>query len=197
MTNRGKNRISVAGAGHSEHQHQSSLITWARDSARIQTDPAKQGALNWLHSIPNAAAGRKGFHNKRARAAVAAGLKPDRKDILPPLQVLRMIDEGLTKGVLDVRLDYVVRDAAGVIIKPGLIAEFKKPGEDLTTDQKRYAAFARSQGYDVFIWFGWERAAIDIAVYLRLEVFAPVMFEVAPGRLRVIKTLEQIESLNL
>lgn len=171
--------MPVTGPGHSEHQHQKALITWSRDSARLQTDPAKRDALNWLHSIPNAAGGRKPFVNR-------AGKK------LANFYVLRMIEEGLTAGVLDLRLDYVRRDADRLIIAPGLIGEMKKPGERLRPNQRDYATFAKSQGYAVYVWYIWERAAIDIASYMELEEFAPVYFEVAKNRFKSISRLKQI-----
>lgn len=184
--------MAITGSGHSEHQHQKALITWARASARLPIDPVKALALIWLHAIPNAAAGRERFITKRAREAIAAGLKPDRKDILPPLFLLRMIAEGLTKGVLDLRLDYVRRDADRLIITPGLIGEMKKPGQYLKPEQMQYANFAKSQGYVVYVWYSWERAAIDIASYMGLEEFAPVYFEVEKNRFKIISCLNQI-----
>lgn len=144
-----------AGDGHSESSHQKAFVSWARDSARLQTDPDRRDALLWLHSTPN------GFPVPQKTPA-AFGI------------INRMRAEGMTKGIPDVRLDYVRRDAAGAIACPGLLLEFKKKkGGRLEPEQAACVEYLRRQGYRVEIVFTWAEAARLVVEYMGLERYAP------------------------
>lgn len=149
----------VRGDGRTEHQHQARLITWARDSARLQTDPALRDALIWLHSVPN------GSYVHRVGSEFKDGKKK------APRQALKLIDEGLTSGVWDLRLDYVQRTDDGSIVCPGLIIEMKMPTRYLSEKQKEYQAFMISQGYATAFCRNWMEAAKAIVDFLRLEKY--------------------------
>jgi hypothetical protein len=177
------NTGAIIGDGHSEHQHQAAFFMWLRESSRLQTDEALRDALKWAHSIPNAAAGRKGFKTRSGH-------------VLPPLQAVKMKAEGLTKGVLDIRVDYVQRKyriggAINFDRKSGLVGEFKKPKEKMTDAQTEYAEFARTQNLHVCLWFSWQQAAVDVVNYMQLDRFAPILL----GN-RTVRTFAELSAIT-
>jgi hypothetical protein len=167
------NRMEVQGDRYDEGQHQAALIQWARDTSELQTEPTKAKALKWFHSIPNGTFPGEGFEKR-------SGV------IMPSLTAVRMKAEGLTKGVTDLRLDYVVRDEAGGIICPGLVAEMKKPRKTASTEQHDYLEFMRSQGFATYVWTEWQRAALDISGFMQLSAIAPIYVE-EQGRMRTFQ----------
>jgi hypothetical protein len=134
---------------HSESQEQTAFIDWCRYSARLQTDPRLRDALNWIHSIPNGA------------------------DVTPGHRA-RLCREGLTAGVHDLRVDYVLRDSNGSINCPGLIIEMKLPGRDYTPEQKAYRDFMHAQGFRDVLCRNWIEAATSVIEYMKLEKHAPI-----------------------
>lgn len=155
----GRKSVRITGDGHSEHQHQVALISWARNSARDQTDELKRSALLWFHAIPNGAFLGSGRDPDRARAT---------------RQALKLITEGLTAGVWDLRLDFVIRDEANSIITPGLIVEMKRPGNKLSAAQFEYGQFMARLGFERLIALNWQEGARGIASYMKLEKHAPI-----------------------
>ncbi|HXG94133.1 MAG TPA: hypothetical protein VNN73_17450 [Blastocatellia bacterium] len=134
---------------HDESWHQQRFIRWSRESARMQFNPAHEAALLWLHSVPN------GAH-------------------LSKRQAIKMVAEGMTAGIHDLRLDYVLRDSAGAINCPGLIIEMKMPGRALSEKQKEYASFMHSQGFRHVICRSWQEAARCVVDYMSLKIYAPI-----------------------
>ena len=134
---------------HSESQEQIAFISWCRWSARLQTDPRIREALEWIHSIPN------GAHVTKAQAA-------------------KLRAEGLTAGVHDLRVDYVLRDSSGAINSPGAIIEMKLPGRYLTDEQKQYRDFMHAQGFRDYLCRSWQEAAHSVVDYMKLEKYAPI-----------------------
>jgi hypothetical protein len=153
----------IVGDGHDEHWHQARFVTWARDTARLQSDPLKRAALEWLHSIPN------GSYVYRTEAD-----KEQRSKRRAPRQALKLIDEGLTAGIWDLRLDYVVRDARNEIFWPGLIIEMKMPGRNLSDKQTEYGSFMLSQGFKVAVCRNWREAAHAVNDFMQLTDFAVI-----------------------
>lgn len=167
-----------------EHHEQVKVINWARHTARETRDPVKREALLWLHAIPSGGGRGKRFINRKGQS-------------MPPLETLKLKAEGVTAGINDLRLDYVRRDADGFIIQPGLIGEMKAGKNDLTDKQDAYQQFMIGQGFAVFTWWRWWVAALDIAEYMALETFLPVMTEDAGNRGRIIRSLAQLQQYRL
>jgi hypothetical protein len=167
------NRMEVQGATYDESQHQAALISWANDTALLQTDEMKRRSLLWLHSIPNAGGHRRHFTKQ-------SGV------VMPSLEAVQLKAEGLKKGVTDLRLDYVIRDPSGFIVTPGLVAEMKRPDNSLTPEQRDYMEFMKDQGFATFVWTEWQRGAIDIAGYMNLSDIATIFIEEA-GHMRTFR----------
>ncbi|MGA9767921.1 MAG: hypothetical protein WBV94_02705 [Blastocatellia bacterium] len=132
-----------------EHQEQVAFISWCRWSARQQADPRLREALEWVHAIPN------GAHVTKAQA-------------------VKLRAEGLTAGVHDLRVDYVLRDSTGAINSPGLIIEMKLPGRYLSEEQKKYRDFMHAQGFRDVLCRTWQEAAHSVIDYMKLERYAPI-----------------------
>jgi hypothetical protein len=141
-----------AGDGHSEHYHQVRLVSWARETGKLQSDPARAEALHFLHSIPN------GVFLERTRGAI---------------QMYKLLAAGLTPGVTDLRLDYVVR-VDGQIVSPGLVIEMKVRGEKPEGEQARYLEHVRGQGYWGEVCNYWQAGARAIVEYMGLERYAVI-----------------------
>ncbi|HST20999.1 MAG TPA: hypothetical protein VLR90_07775 [Blastocatellia bacterium] len=153
----------IIGDGHDEHWHQARFITWCRDSARLQSDPIKRAALEWLHSIPN------GSYLYRTEGE---GQQRGKRRV--PRQALKLIDEGLTAGIWDLRLDYVVLDEYNNIVTPGMIIEMKMDGRNLSDNQIAYGKFMQLQGFARAICINWKVAASAVVEYLELTSFAVI-----------------------
>lgn len=166
-----------------EHIEQVKLVNWARATARLQTDPIRRDALLWFHAIPSG-----GTRGKRFRSRYGV--------LYPPFEAVKLKAEGATAGINDLRLDYVRRDADGLIIQPGLVAEMKAGKNTLSDKQDEYQVFMREQGFAVFTWWNWWVGALDIAEYMRLETFNAVLVERAE-KFRTIKTLRELEAYRL
>ena len=151
--------LRIVGDGHDEHHHQKALVSFARDSARLQTDELKRDALLWFHSIPNGAFVHRSHEDRKGRA---------------PLQALKLIAEGLTTGIWDLRLDYVVRTPEGLIICPGLIIEMKLPGNTLTPKQIEYGEFMAKLGFKRVVAPNWQIGARALIEFMELTEHAPV-----------------------
>jgi hypothetical protein len=134
---------------HSESQEQIAFIQWCRWSARQQTDPRLREALEWIHAIPN------GAHVTKQQRA-------------------KLCQEGLTSGVHDLRIDYVLRDSSGAINCPGAIIEMKLPGQYMTDEQKKYRDFMHRQGFRDYLCRNWQEAAYSVVDYMKLEKYAPI-----------------------
>jgi hypothetical protein len=156
LFNGGKRSLRITGDGHSEHQHQVALVSWARNSARLQTDELKRLALEWFHAIPNGTF--LGQEDKDARSRYG----------------LKLIAEGLTPGVWDLRLDLVLRDSSDAIICPGLIIEMKLPKNYLSDKQIEYGEFMERQGFKRFVARNWQDGASGIISYMGLEKHAAI-----------------------
>ena len=156
LFNGGKRSLRITGDGHSEHQHQVALISFARNSARLQTDELKRLGLEWFHAVPNGTF--LGREDKDARSRYG----------------LKLIAEGLTPGIWDLRLDYVLRDSNGAIICPGLIIEMKLPKKPLSDKQIEYGEFMERQGFRRFVARNWQDGALGIIDYMGLDHHAPV-----------------------
>lgn len=159
----------IVGDGHNEHWHQARFVTWARDTARLQSDPVRRAALEWLHSIPN------GSYVYRTEAD---GQQKGKRRA--PRQALKLIDEGLTAGIWDLRLDYVVRDESnatiypGAILCPGAIIEMKMPGRKLSDEQTAYGDFMQQQGFERAVCRHWKDAALFVVGFMKLTSFAVI-----------------------
>ncbi|HEX8185118.1 MAG TPA: hypothetical protein VF747_10215 [Blastocatellia bacterium] len=134
---------------HSESQEQIAFIQWCRWSARQQTDPRLREALEWIHAIPN------GAHVTKSQGA-------------------KLRAEGLTAGVHDLRVDYVLRDSSGGVNCPGLIIEMKLLGKNYTAEQHKYRDFMHKQGFRCILARNWQEAARCVVEYMRLEKYAPI-----------------------
>jgi hypothetical protein len=134
---------------HSEHAEQVVFISWCRWSARLQTDPRLRDALLWVHSIPNGA------------------------DVTPQHRK-RLCAEGLTPGVHDLRIDYVLRDSSGAVNCPGMIIEMKLPGRSYTPEQKAYRDFMHGQGFVTILARNWQEAARSVVGYMQLTKHAAI-----------------------
>lgn len=141
-----------AGDGHSEHYHQVRLVSWARETGKLQSDPARAEALYFLHSIPN------GVYLQRSRGA---------------LQLYKLLAAGLTPGVSDLRLDYVVC-VDGRIVWPGMVIEMKVAGQAPEGEQLRYLEHVRSQGYQGEVCNYWQAGARAIVKYMGLQQYAVI-----------------------
>jgi hypothetical protein len=166
-----------------EDIEQVKLINWARHTARLQTDALKATALQFFHAIPAGGGRGRPFITRR-------GVK------FPPLEAVKLKATGVTAGINDLFLPYVCRDADGFILRPGLIAEMKAGKNRLSPSQSEYQVFMREQGFAVFTWWHWWVGALDIAEYMALSEFLPVMTE-GTRQLRVIRNLAQLERYRL
>lgn len=166
-----------------EDKEQSYVISWARSSARLQSDQLKADALNFLHAIPSGGGRGEAFIGRDGTR-------------LPPREAVKMKATGTTAGINDLFLPYVRRDATGALIQPGLVGEMKAGRGTLSPEQRRYQAFMRSQGFAVFTWWDWWMAALDVAEYMELEDFAPVMTGEI-GKVRIIRNRGQLETYRL
>ncbi|MGA9769996.1 MAG: hypothetical protein WBV94_13210 [Blastocatellia bacterium] len=153
----------IVGDGHDEHWHQAAFIRWVRETARLQSDLAKRMALEWLHSIPN------GSYVYRTEAE-----RQQKGKRRAPRQALKLIDEGLTAGIWDLRLDYVIKDENNAVICSGLIIEMKMPGRYLSAEQKAYGEYMAQQGFDLAICREWKIAALRVVDYMELTSFAVI-----------------------
>jgi len=151
----------IKGDGRSESSHQQRFIAWCRDSVRFQADPLRKEALRWLHSVPN------GSFVHRTGAEFKGREKA-------PRQALKLIAEGLTAGVWDLRLDYVLRDSTGTVNCPGLIIEMKMPGKYLSKEQQDYLDFMHGQGFRCVLARSWQEAARCVIEYMSLKHHAPI-----------------------
>lgn len=132
-----------------ESWHQSRLVEWARATAARQSDAFKRDALRFFHAVPN------GAH-------------------LKPVEQAKMKREGRTKGILDLRLDYVVRRPDGNVYWPGLLIEMKEFGRQATEEQVEYAAFMLKQGFACEVCYSWSQGARSIVRYMGLEEYEPI-----------------------
>jgi hypothetical protein len=147
---------------------QASAISWARETARLQTDPLKRQALELYHAIPNG-------------AAVIRMQKPiiNRKTgrPLPPREALKLIAEGLTRGIEDTCLNWTLRDSFGHITCAGFYIEYKQPGKYPTKEQRAVMEFHRQMGYRAE-WFTSPRsAALAIVEHMGLEKYGALPVE--------------------
>lgn len=150
----------------SEHAEQTALFAWSNQAALRGFRAADEMlsysqqapyfsmaetvlALKWLHAIPNAGA--------RGNKIAAAQLKA----------------EGVKAGVADIFLP-VPREAYSLNTglrhqQHGLYIELKRKNgvpSDVSPDQKLFANFVTSQGYEWRVAYGWRQAADIIKAYL-------------------------------
>ncbi len=150
-----------------EHDEQAALVTWARATARLQDDPDKREALELFHAIPNGAKLTRNYQKVSRKTG---------KPYTPP-EALRLIAEGLTKGIEDLCLNWPLRNAEGFMTCAGFYIEMKRRGEKPREEQERVMSFHRRMGYRAG-WFQSARAAAAAIVeHMKLERYAPLPAE--------------------
>lgn len=97
--------------------------------------------LEWVYAIPNG-----GSRGDTARTAQIVGGK--------------LKAEGVKAGVSDICVP--IRRGAW----PGLYIEMKKPGGKVSTEQKAFGAFVKSQGYGFVVCYSWTEARDVLTQYL-------------------------------
>lgn len=142
----GRQRALFASASVTPYEsiEQQRFFAWLEATARLQTDPLLAEALRWTHSVPN------GAHVKKGHA-------------------LRLIAEGLTKGILDISCDAPAGNWHGLRI------ELKRKGNKPTPEQLRYMAYLDRIGVRRALCYSWQEAARVLIDYLNLTVYAPIM----------------------
>ena len=118
-----------------EHSEQVALFAWAK------ANEARHLQLGLMFAIPN--------QGGKGKSAVIRGLK--------------MVKEGLKKGVPDISLS-VPRNG-----KHGLFIELKVGKNKTTADQNWWIYSLRAEGYAVEVCYGFEEAKDTIINYLGLE----------------------------
>jgi len=126
-----------------EHDDQVSLFQWLAATARLQSDPDVREALEWVHSIPN------GAHLSKSQA-------------------LKLVAEGLRKGVLDLSSDEPRQGYHGLRI------EMKRKGRKATPEQLRYMAYLERIGVRQELCYTWTAAARVFVDYFSLTEYAPI-----------------------
>lgn len=131
-----------------EHNIQAGLFEWRE--WRVKQVPQ----LQLLHAVPNGA----GLHHKTRIGAAG-------KEIRFSPEAMKLIREGLTKGILDVSFP-VARGRYH-----GLYIEHKAPGELTSEDQDRIMAVLQAEGYYVIVSCQCDFSIRVIEGYLSLGSF--------------------------
>lgn len=139
-----------------ESQEQCAVIQWARLQEKRYPE------LRLLHSIPNGGGRGKPFLNKRAREAVAAGQKPDKKDIFPPLLAIKLKAEGLLAGIPDLHWPI---GCGGYL---SLYLEMKDEDGELSDAQRKIIPLLEAEGNKVEVCQGAESAIAALKAYMKL-----------------------------
>jgi hypothetical protein len=126
-----------------EHDEQASFFAWLDSTARRQEDPDVREALSWIHSVPN------GAHTHKATA-------------------LKLVREGLKKGVLDVRCDEARKGWHGLAI------EMKRKGGIVSPEQLAYMKYLTRAGVLAYVCYSWVEAARVVIYYFDLKLYSPL-----------------------
>ena len=138
------------------HRHGfSAAFMWANQEDTLENIVKKHGswpiaALRWLYAIPNG--GSRGDSGK-SRAIRGAQMKA----------------EGVKAGVPDIFLPCPVGRCAGLYIemkKPVLGPKVEGTFPGLSKEQKEFAKYATSVGYDWQVCYSWREAARVLQTYL-------------------------------
>jgi len=136
----------------SEHDEQRTFFDWVRLNRWLAPNLEVRKAMKLCYSVPN------GAHMGKAQAG-------------------KMVAEGMTKGILDVNLDWPIviydpkkHEPPQEDIKAGLRIEFKFGKNTLTKEQKEMKALLEEAGFKVAVCKSAQEGVRTVFKYLPFKV---------------------------
>ena len=136
----------------SEHNEQTTFFGWVKLNREYAPEPEVRKAMKLCYAVPNGAKLEKIKDKRTGKIWSPIGKK--------------LKAEGLTKGILDINLDWTAWDNDLYQMVPGLRIEMKFGKNKLSPEQKEKKELLEEAGYKVAVCYSASQAVRAVFEYL-------------------------------